>query len=109
MSPSNQTRGGRSPKTVTVHVKLADFLARLTPQKRFDVSTPAGSTVAEFIEDLAGRMGDDFRRALLEKNGRLHADYAIVLDKQFIPPGQITEYTIRESCDLSIIPIAGGG
>jgi|GEM_PF-1337970 len=109
MSPSNQTRGSRSQQTVTVHVKLADFLARLTPERKFDISTTAGSTVAEFIEDLAGHLGGDFRRALLEKCGRLHADYAIVINKQFIPPGQITKYEIRDNCDLSIIPIAGGG
>jgi sulfur carrier protein ThiS len=109
VNPSDPTQGSRSPKTVTVHVKLADFLARLTPEKKFDIAIPAGSTVAEFIEALAEHLGGNFRRALLEKNGRLHADYAIVLDRQFIPPGQITEYKIRQSCGLSIIPIAGGG
>ena len=109
MSPPNQKRDSRSQKTVTVHVKLADFLARLTPEKTFDVPTPAGSTVADFIEDLAGHLGEDFRRKLLEKSGRLHADYAIVINKQFIPPGQITKHEIRDNCDLSIIPIAGGG
>jgi len=109
VNTSDPTQVSRRPKTVTVHVKLSDFLARLTPEKKFDISTPAGSTVAEFIEDLAGHLGGDFRRALMEKNGRLHADYAIVLNKQFIPPGQITKHEIRDNCDLSIIPIAGGG
>ena len=109
MNPSDPTQESRLQEPVNVHVKLSDFLARLAPEKKFDISIPAGCTVAEFIENLAKHLGGDFRRALLEKNGRLHADYAIVLDKQFIPPGQIAEYKIRNTCDISIIPIAGGG
>jgi sulfur carrier protein ThiS len=89
VNPSNPTQESRLQETVTV--------------------IPAGCTVAEFIEDLAKHLGGDFRRALLEKSGRLHADYAIVLNKQFIPPGQIAAYKIRNTCDISIIPIAGGG
>ncbi len=109
MNTPDPTQESRLQKTVTVHVKLSDFLARLAPEKKIDISIPADCTVAEFIEDLAKHLGGDFRRALLEKNGRLHADYAIVLNKQFIPPGQIAEYKIRDTCDLNIIPIAGGG
>jgi hypothetical protein len=53
VNPSNPTQESRLQETVTVHVKLSDFLGRLVPEKKIDISIPAGCTVAEFIEDLA--------------------------------------------------------
>jgi sulfur carrier protein ThiS len=102
----------RDPKTgpqVTVHVKLSDFLARMAPETKFDVKINAGVTVEEFIAVLTERFGDEFRRAIVDRNGKLHADIAVVVNEQFIPPQQITEYTIQQKSNLSIIPIAGGG
>ncbi len=109
MKPSNQTRDRRSQKSVTVRVKLCDFLSKLTLENDFDMPIPVGCTVAEFIEYLAKRLGDEFRKALLDNDGRPHSDYAIVLNKHLIAPQQLTQFSIKENSKLSIIPIAGGG
>lgn len=109
MNDSNKTQESQSQKSITVRVKLSDFLSKLTSENDFDMPIPVGCTVAEFIEYLANRLGDEFRRALLDKDGRPHADYAIVLNKHLIPLQQLTQFSIKENSKLSIIPIAGGG
>ena len=109
MNPSNHTRNCRSQKSVTVRVKLCDFLSKLTLENDFDIPVPVGCTIAEFIEHLVVRLGDEFRKTLLDNNGRPHPEYAIVLNKHLIPPQELTQFSIRESSKLSIIPIAGGG
>jgi sulfur carrier protein ThiS len=96
-------------REVTVHVKLSDFLARLAPGAEFEIKTNAGVTVAEFIAVLAKRFGEEFCRALVDRSGSLHAGIAVVLNRQFVPPRQMTQHIIRKSSELSIIPIAGGG
>jgi sulfur carrier protein ThiS len=109
MNASDQTQNKQSQKSVTVRVELSDFLSKLTPENNFDISIPAGCTVAEFVEYLVVRLGGDFRRALLDNDGRPHAEYAIVLNQQIIAPRRLTEFTIRDNSKLSIIPIVGGG
>ena len=109
MNASNPTQKRPSQKSVTVRVELSDFLSKLTPENNIDMSIPAGSTVAEFIERLVVRLGGDFRKALLDNDGRPHAEYAIVLNQQIIAPRRLTEFTIRNNSKLSIIPVVGGG
>ena len=94
---------------VTIHVKLSDFLAKMVPEAKFEVKINAGATVEEFLATLTQRFSDEFRRAILDRNGKLHADIAVVLNNRFIPPQQMTDHTIQETSNLSIIPIAGGG
>jgi sulfur carrier protein ThiS len=94
---------------VAVHVKLSDFLAKLVPEAEFEVKIVTGSTVDEFISVLTERYGDEFRRAVVDRNGKLHGDIAVVLDKQLIPPQKFTQHTIHQNSTLSIIPIVGGG
>jgi sulfur carrier protein ThiS len=94
---------------VTVHVKLSDFLARKAPLAEFEIKAAAGITVEAFIAVLTKRFGEEFRRALVDRDGRLHAGIAVVLNKHFIPRRQMTRHIIRETCELSIIPITGGG
>ena len=100
---------GKVRPQVTIHVKLSDFLAKLVAEAKFDVKINAGATVEEFMAALTERLGDEFRRAIVDRNGKLHADIAVVLNNQFIPPQQFTELNIHETSNLSIIPIAGGG
>ena len=95
--------------SAVVRVKLSDFLSKIAPEDNFHMSIRSGCTVAECLEHLALRLGRDFRSALLDSQGRLHAGYAILLDKRFIPSTQLTEFTVEDHCDLSIVPIAGGG
>ena len=109
MNTSDKTPPRRSQKSITVHVKLCDFLSKLTPENEFDLPIPAGCTVADFIRHLTRHLGDDFRKALLDKDGTPHPDYAIVINETLIPPQQLTEFSIKENSNLSIIPIAGGG
>ncbi len=109
MKDSNKTEEGRSQKSITVRVKLSDFLSKLTPENDFDISVPAACTVAEFIEYLVKRLGDEFRRTLLDKDGRLHAGYAIMQNKHFIAPQRLTEFKILDNTEIRIVPIVGGG
>jgi len=46
---------------------------------------------------------------VVDRQGNLHAGYAVVLDKQFILPQKIAKTTIHHSCRFSIIPLVGGG
>jgi uncharacterized ubiquitin-like protein YukD len=94
---------------ITVHVKLSDFLTRLTTESEFDLRVPAGASVGEIIAILVERQGEKFRQAVVDRQGNLHAGYALIVDKQFIPPQHITKSTIHHPCSFSIIPLAGGG
>ena len=94
---------------IKIHVKLADFLAKMVPEAKFAVKINAGATVEEFLATLTQRFGDEFRRAIVDRNGKLQADIAVVINNRFIPPQQMTDHTIQETSSLSIIPIAGGG
>jgi len=109
LSRSQDISPQNSGALVTVHVKLSDFLTRLAAESEFDLQVRAGASVAEIITILIKRQGDKFRRAVVDRRGNLHAGYAVVLDKQFIPPQQIAKTTIHQSCRFSIIPLAGGG
>ena len=94
---------------IKIQVKLADFLSKLVPEAMFEVKIHAGTTVQELVTILTERFDENFRRAILDRNGKLNADIAIVIDNRFIPPQQMTEHAIHESSYLNIIPIAGGG
>ena len=96
-------------REVTVHVRLSDFLARKALLAEFEIKTDAGITVEAFIAVLSDRFGKEFCHALVDRNGKLHAGIAIVLNRQFVPPRQMTRHTIDDTSELSIIPIAGGG
>ena len=109
MNTSNKTPQRQAQDFVTVHVKLCDFLSKLTPENDFDMPVAAGCTVADFIRHLTRHLGNDFRKALLDKDGKPHPDYAIVVNETLIPPQQLTQFSIKENSNLSIIPIAGGG
>jgi sulfur carrier protein ThiS len=93
---------------VTLHVKLSDFLARLA-EPEFEVETTAGQTLAEFIKILTQICGEDFRKAIVDREGKLHPGIAVVFSKRFIPPSQMAETIVDCSGHLSIIPLAGGG
>ena len=109
MNTSDKTPQRHAQDSVTVHVKLCDFLSKLTPENDFDLPVAAGCTAADFIRLLTRRLGNDFRKALLDKDGKPHPDYAIVINTDLIPPQQLVDYSIKENSKLSIIPIAGGG
>lgn len=109
MNKPDAKRDETTAPQVTIHVKLSDFLAKLVPEAKFEVKINAGATIEEFLVVLTQRFGDEFRRAIVDRNGKLHADIAVVLNSRFIPPQKITEHTIHETSNLSIIPIAGGG
>lgn len=98
-----------SPNQIKIRVKLGDFFAKMVPEAKFEVKINSGATVEELMAVLTERFGEKFRRAILDHNGKLNADIAVVLDNRFIPPQQMMEYAIHESSNLSIIPIAGGG
>jgi molybdopterin converting factor small subunit len=109
LTNSHNIKENKSRTQAIVHVKLADFLSRLVPEAEFDMKIDAGSTVEDIIEALAERFGEEFGKAIVDRKGKLHGGIAIVLNKEFISPHQISEYTIQNSCNLSIIPLVGGG
>ena len=90
-------------------MKLSDFLTKLTTESEFDLRIQAGATVAEIIAAIVDRQGDKFRQAVVDRKGCLHAGFAVIVNKQFIPPQQITKTTIHHPSNFSIIPLAGGG
>jgi len=100
---------GRPRSFVTVRVKFSGFLSRMVPESRFEVDVNPGSTVADLIGLLTGRLGDAFRKAIVDRGGRLHGGIMVVLNRKPIPPRQITEVAIDHKSDLSIIPLASGG
>jgi sulfur carrier protein ThiS len=109
LTNSHTISENKSRTQATVHVKLADFLARLVPAAEFDIEIGTGSTVEDIIGVLTARFGKEFRKAIVDRNGKLHGGIAIVLNEEFISPNQISEYTIHHSSNLSIIPLVGGG
>lgn len=109
MNHSKKIGTNTSSTRITVQVKLSGFLTRLAAESEFDLQVPAGVSVADVIAALTARQDDKFRRAVIDCQGNLHAGYAVVLDKQFIPPQKIAKTTIHHSCIFNIIPIAGGG
>lgn len=100
---------GRPRSFVTVRVKLSGFLSRMVAESTFEVEVNPGSTVADLIGVLTGRLGDDFRKAIVDRGGRLHGGIMVVLNRRLIPPRQIAEVAIKDKGDLSIIPQASGG
>ena len=92
-----------------VHVKLTDFLSRLAPQAEFDMAIQMGTTVEEIIFDLTENLGDKFRNAVMDRTGKLHGGFGVVINKRLIPPSQMSTNTIHQNSNLSIIPLAGGG
>jgi sulfur carrier protein ThiS len=94
---------------ITIHVKLSGFFVKMVPEAKFEVGIHTGATIEEFLTVLTQRYGEKFRRAIVDRNGKPHADIAIIVNIRFIPPRQITEHRIHETSTLSIIPIAGGG
>jgi sulfur carrier protein ThiS len=109
LSRSQKISTNKSCTRITVHVKLSDFLTKLTTESEFDLRIQADATVAEIIVAIADRQGDKFRRAVVDRKGCLHAGFAVIVNKQFIPPQQIAKTTIHHPCNFSIIPLAGGG
>jgi sulfur carrier protein ThiS len=109
LSRSQNSTANRPCAYVTEHVKLSDFLTRSATESEFDLRIPAGAPIAEIIAVLAARRGVKFRQAVLDRQGNLHAGYAVVVNKQFIPAQHIAKTTIRHPCSLSIVPLAGGG
>lgn len=94
---------------IKVHVKLSGFFAKMVPEAKFEVGVHSGATIEEFLTVLTQRCGEKFRRAIVDRNGKPHADIAVIFNKQFIPSQQMTEHTIRQTSTISIIPIVGGG
>ena len=94
---------------MTVNVKLCGFLTRIVPESRFEVALDTGSTVADLVGLLADLLGDDLRKAVIDRRGGLHGGVMLVLNGQLIPPQQITEKAIDRRSDLTIIPIVDGG
>ncbi len=109
MSDPQNIAKKNSSSQVTVCVKLYDFFARMAPEAEFNVNVVAGSTIADFIGLLSERLGDDFCKAIVDRNGHLHGGIAVVINKRFIHPSQLAKITLTQKSNLSIIPLAGGG
>jgi len=98
-----------SQSVVIVHVKLLGFLKRWSEQPQLDLEIEAGSTMQDLVYLLADRLGDDFRKAILDWHGGLHGGVELILNGQEIPPRQISEIMVWIESDLAIIPIIAGG
>ena len=94
---------------VVVHVKLLGFLKRWCDRPGLDIQLRAGATVRDLLDLLAGRLGNEFRQAILDRNGDLHGGVELILDGQEIPPRKISGIQVCAETDLVIIPIIVGG
>jgi hypothetical protein len=77
----------RSERAITITVKVSDFLTRIVPESRFEVVLDTGSTVADLVGLLADLLGDDFRRAIIDRRNELHGGVMLVLKGEPVPPG----------------------
>lgn len=102
--PDNQ-----SEQAIQVKVKLFGHLKQVAQQADFDVEIPAGSSIDQVIHEVAGQLGDDFRKALLEPSGKLHGGIEVILNHEHLPARRINEIYIFEACELYIMPMIEGG
>lgn len=109
LSDRQETKKGGSQRAITVNVRLHGFLTRIVPESRFEVPLDSGSTVADLVGLLADLLGDDFRRAIIERRNELHAGVMLVLNGEPVPPGRIGEIAVDRESDLAIIPVIDGG
>lgn len=109
MTISHEQSDQKLPSRIKVHVTLSDFLSRVAPESKLEVEMDAGSTVADLITLLADSLGQDFRKAFVDREDRLHEGILIVLNKRLILKDQICEVVIEHGSNLSFIPLIGGG
>ena len=102
------TSAGALP-VIVVHVKLFGFLKQFTDQTELELPVGAGSTLRGLIHQLADRLGEEFRRAVLDRHGNLNGGVALVLDREEIPPLRISEIHLWKDSDLFIVPMIEGG
>ncbi len=94
---------------IRVHVKLADFLSRVSQQTQPSIEIAEDSTVADVIGLLADRFGDDFQKALVDSEGRLRKEIIIAMDGVVVAHEKTRTATVREGSRITIIPVTGGG
>lgn len=97
------------PPVIIVHVKLLGFLKQFSDQTELELPVGPGSTLRGLIHQLADRLGEDFRRAVLDRHGNLNGGVALVLDREPIPPLKISEIPVWKDSDLLILPLIEGG
>ncbi len=100
---------GQRGAIIQVKVKLFGHLKQIAQLAVFDMESQAGSSVYEVIQAIAQRLGDDFRKALLEQSGNLHGGIEIVLNSEHLPARRIRTIYISEDCELFIMPMIEGG
>ncbi|NIS63229.1 MAG: hypothetical protein GTO13_21820 [Proteobacteria bacterium] len=108
MDPQNIPEGKARP-LVTVRVKLSGFLSSLVSESELEVEVAARSTVADLIGMLTERFGDAFRKAIVDREGRLHGGIVVMLNRRTVLPRKIAKTVINEESDLTILPLVGGG
>jgi sulfur carrier protein ThiS len=108
MNPQGVPQGKARP-LLTVRVKLSGFLSSMVPESEFEVEVDPHSTVADVIALLTESLGDAFREAIVDREGRLHGGIVVVLNRRPIPPRQIDKFLIDQKSDLTIIPLVDGG
>ncbi|MGD2268828.1 MAG: MoaD/ThiS family protein [Desulfobacterales bacterium] len=94
---------------IKVDVKLADFLSRISQQTPSELEIAEDSTVADVIDLLANRFGDDFRKALVNSEGRLRKQIIIAIDGVVLPHEKARTAVVKERSRITIIPATGGG
>jgi sulfur carrier protein ThiS len=92
-----------------VHVKLADFLSRISQQTQSEFEIAEDSTVADLISLLTDRFGDDFQKVLVDSEGKLRKEIIIAMDGVVLAHGKTRTATVREGSRITIIPVTGGG
>lgn len=100
---------GQRGRIIQVKVKLFGHLKQVAQQSVLDIETRAGTSVYDVIQAVAQRLGNDFRKALLEQSGNLHGGIEIMLNSEHLPARRIRTIYISEDCELFIMPMIEGG
>lgn len=95
---------------VTVHVRLNSFFPRLDPdQGVYDIQVASGTTISHVIDLITTRHTPQLKKALLDSNGSLNAEIAIIFDHRLIPANSIDAVKVENDCQIKILPFVSGG
>lgn len=95
---------------INVHVQLTDFFSRMVPGLgTLDLQIAKGARLSELLAVIAEQHNLQLRQALVDRNGFLHPEIAVVLDHQFVSSSRFDVIRIKRDCRIKILPLVSGG
>lgn len=94
---------------IQVKVKLFGHLRQFPSEPVIVLEVRAGITVYDLILELTNRLGENFRKAMLDSRGKLHGGIEIILKQEILPARKLNVIPLSENCELLIVPMIEGG